>query len=485
MLARSPASAGPVQGCACRQPAKPLLRIWITVMKYFIFACNAVIVGVLVFSWLIARRAASRVGSSGSATRRRNVRLYARVAGQVLLTGVALVPLGFLDIIVIGAPFQTQAYGGLQNAGNLQVAEQDGCSGLSGVELDLTIQSLNIAQAAAEVDMTLCVGDQVLRNLSVNATGVRPLANGLVPSPASAGFLRSSFRVSYYGATPQAYMTRSVTVGSILGQKDPTGEIRNPVDLGVVTVPLYGNVISYPFDSYSASGDWQVFPPPGTAISNSEGIRLSWTPSVAVTATPDSENLAWRVSSPQSADYVIEASRIPFVKFFVCLIAGLPLLLFAGLLALVWSLADDPERRRFPAELLVGVGAFLLAIIPVRTVLVPADISQITLTDYLLGAEMAVMVAGSLIIVLAGTASPGKRGPVAGEDATHSNSETPPGTQRLLSRHDQAPAAGNAGSDPREMTKRRNVLIGKVLPGIAGAAALVSIWQLLNRARRS
>jgi len=269
MLARSPASAGPVQGCACRQPAKPLLRIWITVMKYFIFACNAVIVGVLVFSWLIARRAASRVGSSGSATRRRNVRLYARVAGQVLLTGVALVPLGFLDIIVIGAPFQTQAYGGLQNAGNLQVAEQDGCSGLSGVELDLTIQSLNIAQAAAEVDMTLCVGDQVLRNLSVNATGVRPLANGLVPSPASAGFLRSSFRVSYYGATPQAYMTRSVTVGSIPGKKDPTGEIRNPVDLGVVTVPLYGNVISYPFDSYSASGDWQVFPPPGTAISNS------------------------------------------------------------------------------------------------------------------------------------------------------------------------------------------------------------------------
>ena len=113
---------------------------------------------------------------------------------------------------MIGAPFQTQAYGGLQNAGNVQVAEQDGCSGLSGVELDLTIQSLNIAQAAAEVDMTLCVGDQVLRNLSVNATGVRPLANGLVPSPASAGFLRSSFRVSYYGATPQTYMTRSVTV---------------------------------------------------------------------------------------------------------------------------------------------------------------------------------------------------------------------------------------------------------------------------------
>lgn len=191
--------------------------------------------------------------------------------------------------------------------------------------------------------------------------GVRPLANGLVPSPENADFLRSSFRISCYEATPQTYMTRSVTVSSILEQTDPTSEIRNPVDLGVITVPLYGNVISYPFDGYSAAGDWQVFPPPGTAISNSEGIRLSWTPPVVVAATPDSDNLAWRTSSPQSSSHAIEASRIPFVKFFVCLIAGLPLLLFAGLLALVWPLANDPERRRFPAELLVVVGAFLLA----------------------------------------------------------------------------------------------------------------------------
>jgi hypothetical protein len=51
--------------------------------------------------------------------------------------------------------------------------------------------------------------------------------------------------------------------------------------------------------------------------------------------------------------------------------------------------------------LLVGVGAFLLALIPVRAVLVPAEISQITVTDYILGTEMAVMVAASLILVLA------------------------------------------------------------------------------------
>ena len=454
------------------------------VMTYFILAGNALIVGVLVFSWLIARRAASRADSSGR-LHHRNIRLCARVACQILLTAVAVVPLGFLDLIVIGAPFQTLTYSGLQSAGNLQVAEQDGCSGLSGVELELTIQSLSTAQAAAEVDMALCVGDQVLRNLSVNGTGVRPLANGLAPSAANAGFLRSSFRVSYYGTTPQTYMTRSVTVGSILGQTDPTGEIRNPVDLGVVTVPLYGNVINYPFDSYSAAGAWQVFPPAGTAISNEQGIQFSWTPSVVVAATPDSDNLAWRASSPQAANYAIEASRISFVKCFVCLIAGLPLLLFVGLLALVWPLANNPERRRFPAELLVGVGAFLLAIIPVRTVLVPAEISQITMTDYLLGAEMAVMVAGSLIIVLAGQANPSTNAvALPGEDAMHNNGQTPTGTPQLLPQHAQTGAEGIAGRGLWDTAKRRNELIRKVLPGIAGAAAFVSILQHLNRARK-
>ena len=105
-------------------------------MNYFILAGNAVIIGVLVFSCLIALWTASRDDSCGPAPRWRNIRLHVRIACQVVLAGVALVPLGFLDIIVIGAPFQTQAYDGLQNAGNPQVAEQDSCSSLSGVELN-------------------------------------------------------------------------------------------------------------------------------------------------------------------------------------------------------------------------------------------------------------------------------------------------------------------------------------------------------------
>jgi hypothetical protein len=453
-------------------------------MNYFILVENIVVIGLLALSWLIARLAASRASSPSHAPRRRNIRVYVQIVGLIVLIGVALVPLGFLDSIVIGAPFQTLTYSGLQSASNPQLQDQAGCPDPSGVELVLAIQGLNTAQATANVDMALCVGDQVLKNLTIEATGARPLANGLVPSPANAKFLLSSFRVSYYGSTPQTYMTRSVTIESILQQTDPTGEIRVPVDLGVVSMPVFGNVISYPFDSYSAAGAWQVFPPSGTAIINDRGIRFSWTPFLAVASTPDSGNLAWRAGyAPEG--YVIEASRIPSVKFFVFLIAGLPLLLFAGLLALVLPLVNDPERRRFPAELLVGVGAFLLAIIPVRAVLVPAEISQITLVDYILGTEMAVMVAGSLIIVLAGLLNPGvKAARIPGEDASRSNSEPSAVTPRRLPRHAEVAIVDSADSRSRDTAKRRNEFIRRVLPGMVGAAALVSIWRLLNRARK-
>ena len=48
----------------------------------------------------------------------------------------------------------------------------------------------------------------------------------------------------------------------------------------------------------------------------------------------------------------------------------------------------------------MGVGAFLLAVLPVRAVLVPPDISGLTVVDYVLGSEMIVMVVAALLIVI-------------------------------------------------------------------------------------
>jgi hypothetical protein len=148
-----------------------------------------------------------------------------------------------------------------------------------------------------------------------------------------------------------------------------------------------------------------VTPPAGTYIMDKGSIRTAYIISPMVAATPNAGNLTWHWGQVQSIGDVIKANRALSTQVFVSLIATLPLLLFVGLLALVRPIANNPEQRRFPAELLVGVGAFLLAVIPVRTVLVPAEISQLTVVDYILGTEMTVMVAASLMIVFAGSIS--------------------------------------------------------------------------------
>jgi hypothetical protein len=372
-------------------------------MNLFIIIGNVLVLGVLAVSCLIARRAASHAEHSDHAPFRRRIQLSIQIASFVVLIGIALIPLGFLDSLLIGAPFQTEKYYGLGSASNSQLENRIGCTGSSGVELTVTILRLDSAQDTANADVALCVGDQVLKNLTVIKTGARPLSNGLDPLRVDASFSRLAFRVFYDGSTPETFVNLTVPIASILKQKDPSG-LRGPVDLGLIRIPVLGNVVSYPFDSYSASGLWAVSPPAGTEIITSTSIRFNWTPApLDVAATPNAGNLAWHWGYVQSVGDVIEANRITPMKFFVFLIAGLPLLLFVGLLVLVWSTLNNSAQRRFPAELLIGVGAFLLAIIPVRTVLVPAEISQITVTDYLLGTEMAVMVAASLIIVLAGS----------------------------------------------------------------------------------
>ena len=50
-------------------------------------------------------------------------------------------------------------------------------------------------------------------------------------------------------------------------------------------------------------------------------------------------------------------------------------------------------------EALVGFGAVLLAIVPIRAVLVPATASELTLVDYWLGVEVAILAALACVAV--------------------------------------------------------------------------------------
>jgi hypothetical protein len=361
-----------------------------------------VVIGILGFSWVIADRAMSKTSSISLISLMDDKRWLRQVFYRILLIGVAGIPLVILDATLLTAEFQTSTHSNLSDANIPAFEFFDVCPDSTSIGLMIAMRDLESAQDTADADLSLCVGDQVLTNLTVIESQARPLSQGLSVSGQSASILQSAFRVSYDGITPDTSLTRAVTIQSILEQAGPSG--RGPVDLGVVSIPIFGNAVSYPLDSYSAEGQWDVSAPAGMEDITSSSIGDDWTPQIVVTATPNADNIAWRFE--QENLFIIEASRISSVQVFVLLISILPLLLFFGLLALLRSFIGGPNRDRFPAELVIGLGAFLLAIIPVRAVLVPSDISQTTVIDYILGTEMAVMVASSLMIVLAASVKP-------------------------------------------------------------------------------
>ncbi len=431
-----------------------------------IIAGIVLVAGVLSFSWVISDRVMSKAASIQRTSLRNDKRWRIQLACRILLIAIAVIPLVILSTILLTAQFQTVTYSSLRTADNPALVNLAYCPVSNDVALTVTIRDLDTAQETADANLSLCVGDQVLKNLTVAGGGARPLSHGLSVSGLSASFLQSMFRVSYQGSIPETSLTRTVSIQSILEQADSSGT-RGPVDLGVVSIPLFGNATDYPLDSYSATGLWVVSLPVNMVDATSSSIGDAWTGPTDVAATPDADNIAWYWGFAQGPGDIIEANRILTVKVFVLLISVLPLLLFIGLLSLLQSLIGETNRARFPAELLVAIGAFLLAIIPVRAVLVPSDISQTTVIDYILGTEMAVMVASSLMIVLAGSAKPAS--------SVTAKPNIPP--QETIS------IAMNSRTISNKPLKRR--FTGAILLGLTGIAAISRIRQLLSRARKA
>ncbi len=70
---------------------------------------------------------------------------------------------------------------------------------------------------------------------------------------------------------------------------------------------------------------------------------------------------------------------------------GIPLLLIA---LLATRLAEGTQRS---IDGLVGVIAIMLAILPIRAVLVPGEITSLTLVDFALACEMGLLAFGTML----------------------------------------------------------------------------------------
>lgn len=105
--------------------------------------------------------------------------------------------------------------------------------------------------------------------------------------------------------------------------------------------------------------------------------------------------------------------RTATTRWYVVIVACIPLIL--GLLLAVVLFSDRiAAKRGIGPDALAGVAAVLLAILPIRLVLVPTEISELTLIDYWLGWEMGLLAGLACLAVWRALGTPASEG--AGAD---------------------------------------------------------------------
>jgi len=222
-----------------------------------------------------------------------------------------------------------------------------------------------------------------------------------------------TYEVGYAGLVPAQGPTGSAAEvsGSFCSLADASaGSSEAAVaHLGTIVIPLAGAARKYPFDWYAARGDVtlttnEAFPEVRhveagvqtatggakaeqsrfeLALLNDQGIApftLAATGSAGATALADTQTIALRFQ------------REATTRWYVVIIALIPLVL-ALLLSVALFSPHVSGRPTIGPEMLAGVTAVLLAVLPIRFVLVPSEIPELTLVDYWLGLEMALLAA--------------------------------------------------------------------------------------------
>ena len=217
----------------------------------------------------------------------------------------------------------------------------------------------------------------------------------------------------------QLPVARSTTLGQLIsgpGDAATFGLIGSPaVPLGQLVLPLVAAPRRYPLDWYELEGRLAVtigqadvgLPPvapvpPGV----SAGLVTRLPVDVAILRDPNVEPLDLKASlgaaDPEASRPVeIRLEHSAATRWYVLLVGSIPLLLAVLLLVATLNPRASPAPGAGP-ETLTGFTAALLAVLPIRLVLVPAAVIDLTLIDYWLGFEMALLAAVACLAVWRG-----------------------------------------------------------------------------------
>jgi hypothetical protein len=197
---------------------------------------------------------------------------------------------------------------------------------------------------------------------------------------------------------------RSATLAQLFAAEDKF------IQLGTIYINVTGTAPLYPFDQYATNG---VFTLMLTSTSINDLVALNETidkekisesealpfhiflyensgisPLGLTAATNRHESLRAETGSTAGHELSLRMERWTITITYILLIVAIPFLIEIFLIIL---LVRQGSGVRGP-ELLAGAATVLLAILPIRQVLVPPSVEELTLIDYLLGVEVAILV---------------------------------------------------------------------------------------------
>lgn len=191
------------------------------------------------------------------------------------------------------------------------------------------------------------------------------------------------------------------------------------ISLGSFTVQMAGGAGRFPFDWYAGQKEVSVYlsdhnDRPLTFCANHEAPEeiedSEYLPTGCESTIPVEYqifnglvngpfHLGASVRTREGSTYIsLWFSRAWSVRLFVLVMTVIPLLLGLLFYALLFRGGRYGQRKTGP-EMVIAITAALLAMLPIRSVLVPAEISQLTTIDYLLGFEMAVLASITCVAV--------------------------------------------------------------------------------------
>jgi hypothetical protein len=352
--------------------------------------------------------------TSGTERRRRVVR---RIIGGALL-GVAGTLVGLTGFLLVqqwgaeGGPPGSPNSGPERHASITQSTHDYGRC-LQGIlertraQVTLVVHSVDTAARTLTINVFLCAPErQLLRLVAEPYTKpkrrVPVLMLGSRGWEFRAGYAQMPVKVNYAVFTPSSAefddlsgkaTTLRALAGGVSENVDPE------VSLGKFVIPIAEAPGRYPFDWYASRGDFTVdFGFSNVSFPYGDGRSdISLPADVTILRDPGLGpfELIRSVEPPfpKEAGVTIDLrlERSATARLYVVAVASIPLVLAALLLILFFAPGRSGSRKTGPAEFVGVAAASLLAVLPIRSVLVPSDVSGLTIIDYLLGFEMAVL----------------------------------------------------------------------------------------------